>query len=839
MGSGRSLLPSSSGIRDYLEVLGDAPTQALLRGLRAMRSLLYVGCGEGISDPNFESLLKWARTAFLQSEYRHFRLASDGEVQKFEAQHQEGDRIYVLSYGQTHAALEPYLVRLAPEPPKVEDPRPSAKTKRLGANRRKGPQEPNHKNLSRHYFAIQRQIIDDNAPRFSGRTWAVQALERFLDTNPRGYFLLRGVRGQGKTSFAAYIVKTRDYPHHFVSRDGGRSDARLILRSLLAQLLIRLGQSFMLPESVPELTKALEEAMGQLAKRQGRLVIVIDALDQLPEVEGADWAVFLTEALPKGTFMVVTVRSDNRLEPSSVFPPGIPSAQCELGPLDFAEIERLLRARRPMITLADIARVAAVTQRNPLYLNAILDELAADPGLDLLKLPPSIEGFYRRAMVNRSGHRDPLLIQVLGLLDAARTPLSLLDLCQITEAPQEDVYELGLRPILPFLNCFNERYEFYHDAFREFVERFLQLEQAPREPHRRLAAWLDRPDQLESDYRRRFLAHHLYHAGDIDHLIRSVDHRFLAEKVRNQGYAVLEDLELLTKAMLDGDDPDLVEHCVSIVEGLRQISGEDVIEETQMAVRGFRPSHRSEGPGIETPSIPATPRFDVFVGMIPKMAVGADFCEVVPLRGGLTVAIGDAPGRGLKSAFIARFIANLFRRRVLEDPAGKLGSLFDAVTRTIASHPFFETVSMQAASFDPARALVSIVNAGLPRPLHFSAVTGRCESLPVRGIIMFAGGESGPAIHYEASLFEFEPGDIFVFLTDGLIDRAGTGAATTYGLAQLLQIAAPRGARAVGTAILEEWHAKHRGDGDADDVTVMVVATSRAIGADSRRRNEG
>ncbi len=217
--------------------------------------------------------------------------------------------------------------------------------------------------------------------------------------------------------------------------------------------------------------------MGQLAARQGRLVIVIDAIDKLPEVEGADRAVFLTEALPKGTFMVVTVRSDDRFEPSSVFPPGTPSAQCELGPLDLVEIERLLRARRPVITKADIDRVAAVTQRNPLYVNAILDELTADPGLDLLKLPASIEGFYRRAMVNRSGRRDPLLIQVLGLLDAARTPLSLLDLCQITDARQEDVYERGLGPILPFLNCFDERYEFYHDAFREFVERFLQLEQ--------------------------------------------------------------------------------------------------------------------------------------------------------------------------------------------------------------------------------------------------------------------------------------------------------------------------------------------------------------------------
>ncbi len=143
------------GICDYLEVLGDAPTQALMRGLRTMRTLLYVGCGEGMSDPNFESFLKWARTAFLQSEYRQFQLASDGEVQKFEAQHQEGDRIYVLSYGRTHAALERFLVGLVPTPPKVKESRLGAKAKGTRAKRAKDPRERIQEDLSRHYFAIQ------------------------------------------------------------------------------------------------------------------------------------------------------------------------------------------------------------------------------------------------------------------------------------------------------------------------------------------------------------------------------------------------------------------------------------------------------------------------------------------------------------------------------------------------------------------------------------------------------------------------------------------------------------------------------------------------------------
>ena len=50
--------------------------------------------------------------------------------------------------------------------------------------------------------------------------------------------------------------------------------------------------------------------------------------------------------------------------------------------------------------------------------------------------------------------------------------------------------------------------------------------------------------------------------------------------------------------------------------------------------------------------------------LIPKGAVTADFVEMVGLPDRLIVAIGDAPASGLKSAFVARFIAAVFRRLV-------------------------------------------------------------------------------------------------------------------------------------------------------------------------------
>jgi SIR2-like domain len=45
------------GTRDYDKVLGDAHAQTMQRAMRSFNTLLFVGCGEGLHDPNFGALL--------------------------------------------------------------------------------------------------------------------------------------------------------------------------------------------------------------------------------------------------------------------------------------------------------------------------------------------------------------------------------------------------------------------------------------------------------------------------------------------------------------------------------------------------------------------------------------------------------------------------------------------------------------------------------------------------------------------------------------------------------------------------------------------------------------
>jgi hypothetical protein len=101
------------GIRDYDRALGNDHAQTVQKAIRATQTLLFVGCGEGLRDPNFDAFLRWTRGVFAGSEYRHFLLAVDREAAALQTQHPAAERIFVLSYGDSHADLAPFLRSLA------------------------------------------------------------------------------------------------------------------------------------------------------------------------------------------------------------------------------------------------------------------------------------------------------------------------------------------------------------------------------------------------------------------------------------------------------------------------------------------------------------------------------------------------------------------------------------------------------------------------------------------------------------------------------------------------------------------------------------------------------
>lgn len=683
--------------------------------------------------------------------------------------------------------------------------------------------------LDRH-FMVQRRIIEEHTKGFVGRSYVQQAFERFMANHTRGYFIVRGGPGQGKTAISCHLVKTYGCIHHFISRTSGRSDIRLILRSLLAQIIPRIERDTEIPDSISDLGTKLEELSTLLVEKEQRLISVIDALDELAEGDQADLPFLFPDELSDGTYVVVTSRPRNSLSRLEERFFTSPYEIFDLGPLEFSEMREILGARHMKLSEGETERIAECSQGNPLYLRAVMEEMERSPTFDLKGLPRSIEGFFRRTTRSIRDSKSRILHDLLGLLAVSRKPLTISELSQIIGKKQREISEQGINPVRQFLLEVDDAYSFYHVGFHDFISQELLYEDELRECHRMLAEWLQLPESRSYEYRSSSLAYHLFASGQRQTLRNVIDSVFLTEKVRRLGYDVLEDVELLTRSMLDAGDPALVERCVEIVERLREVAGGDIIEDATRAIQFYRPGPLSFRTHLIAPPAESVPGLDVYVGMLPKVDVAADFFEIVPKAERLIIAIGDVPAVGIKSAFVARFMGNVFRKLVTEKNRPQIGKILHELNSIISGHEYFKWISMQCAELDPARGILTIASAGHPYPVLYSSRRRKCDRLPVRGEMLQSPLiKEGLSTSYEERHAEISPGDILVMLTDGLTEaHLLMGQPYGYRFTEIIERMAGQSAKAIGEAILDDWRSHPRKADYADDVTVITITLKQS-----------
>lgn len=102
------------GVRSYAEVLGNAHAQAMQQAMCVFRTLVFIGFGAGLHDPNFRGLLKWMGTTLPGSTFRHFRLSTQSEAVDTQREHSSDQGIHVLPYGRLYGDLAPFLRKLQP-----------------------------------------------------------------------------------------------------------------------------------------------------------------------------------------------------------------------------------------------------------------------------------------------------------------------------------------------------------------------------------------------------------------------------------------------------------------------------------------------------------------------------------------------------------------------------------------------------------------------------------------------------------------------------------------------------------------------------------------------------
>ncbi|MCH9731958.1 MAG: SIR2 family protein [Actinomycetia bacterium] len=93
---------------DYTSLETDATSAALQKALSATESLLYIGFGSGINDPNFSQLLQWHRQTFRKSTVEHFRLCRREELDTLKALHCD-QNITPIAYGLDYGELPAFI----------------------------------------------------------------------------------------------------------------------------------------------------------------------------------------------------------------------------------------------------------------------------------------------------------------------------------------------------------------------------------------------------------------------------------------------------------------------------------------------------------------------------------------------------------------------------------------------------------------------------------------------------------------------------------------------------------------------------------------------------------
>lgn len=90
---------------DYYKVKNSGVVQDLLRSFLQDKTILFVGCGSGLEDPNFDALLRWATEGQKGIPNRHCLLVRDDDTAKYQP-------LVRVKYGPTYRDLVVYLQQI-------------------------------------------------------------------------------------------------------------------------------------------------------------------------------------------------------------------------------------------------------------------------------------------------------------------------------------------------------------------------------------------------------------------------------------------------------------------------------------------------------------------------------------------------------------------------------------------------------------------------------------------------------------------------------------------------------------------------------------------------------
>ncbi len=345
-------------------------------------------------------------------------------------------------------------------------------------------------------------LIENKTESFYGRKFVFDNIQQFISSNSNGYFIVVGDAGMGKSTIAAKYVLDNQYPCYFNERSTGRNTPELFLKSLRQQLINRYWLQNVDDADLPTLLQKISDNLSN----GERLVIVVDALDEVEQKERDKNILSLPKTLPSHVYFLLTRRpynSDNKrlLVDSPVQELNLRNDYYSEKSLEdvkeyiwsFYNSEKYGNAlthwvKERLISAKDfVEQVAKKSENNFMYLRYVLPAIAKGE-YKVEQLPDGLQEYYRTHWVRMDMDTEAkdLKVIILFILVEVGKALSCKTIAGIA---QQDEYEVQtvldewveyLRKLeIKGIDC----YTIYHASFLDFLKKKREL-QPTRKPVR-------------------------------------------------------------------------------------------------------------------------------------------------------------------------------------------------------------------------------------------------------------------------------------------------------------------------------------------------------------------
>jgi predicted transcriptional regulator len=342
-------------------------------------------------------------------------------------------------------------------------------------------------------------LITEKIQSFCGRGFVFAAFQNFINTNKKGYFTVIGDAGMGKSTIAAKYVSENNAICYFNVLVDGRNRPELFLESIRQQLINRYQITNV---ENADLSTLLVQATEKLSTDE-KLIIVVDALDEVNQEPGAENILYLPKTLPDNVYLLLTRR---RYEPSKkrLYTEGVKQEELDLtdkkydaeNAKDIQEYIRFCLKNDPKhknglqnwitsknITIESfIKELAEKSENNFMYLRYVLPAIAEGKynDLNLTQLPQGLQNYYQthwdRMKMNDSSKE--MKVMILFTLVEIATPIPCEMIFDILNQDECDVQNI-LDEWIEYLRTQNIDgdicYSIYHASFLDFLKTKREL----------------------------------------------------------------------------------------------------------------------------------------------------------------------------------------------------------------------------------------------------------------------------------------------------------------------------------------------------------------------------